>query len=169
MQADIYLRKRHISWPSNRFVESMKFIEANDIFLFTLFSYLLSSYKSNLVRDVSSRLRILESSLRSSFVILVFGEMKFWQSRKKWEVDSISRLQEHSGLIVSWKLCLNLCSLRWLKPTRSLVSSFIPYMSATLNTLFGIVLINLSKDFLNILYDSELRISKLNLFHSLIV
>ena len=43
------------------------------------------------------------------------------------------------------------------------------YMSATLNTLFRIVLINLSKDFLNILYDSELRISKLNLFHSLIV
>ena len=33
---------------------------------------------------------------------LVLGEMKFWQRRKKkWEVDSISRLQEHSGLIVS--------------------------------------------------------------------
>ena len=90
-----------MNWPSNRFAESMKFIEANDIFLFTLFSYLLSPYKSNLVRDGSSRLRILESSLRSSFVILVFGVMKFWQRRKKWEVDSISRLQEHSGLIVS--------------------------------------------------------------------
>ena len=101
-------------------------------------------------------------------MMLVIWVIKFWQRRKKWEVDSISRLQEHSGLIVSWKLCLNLCSLRWLKPTRSLVSSFIPYMSATLNTLFGIVLINLSKDFLNTLYDSELRISKLNFFHSLI-
>ena len=100
---------------------------------------------------------------------LVLGVMKFWQRRtKKWEVDSIFRLQEHYRVIVSWKLCLNLCSLRLLKPTRSLVSSFIPYMSTTLNTLFGIVLINLSKDFLNILYDSELRISKLNLFHSLI-
>ena len=137
--------------------------------MFTLFSCLLSPYKSNLVRDISSTLRILESSLRSSFMRLVLGVMKFWQRRKKWEVDSISRLQEHSGLIVSWKLCLNLCSLRWLKPTRSLVSSFIPYMSATLNTLFGIVLVNFSKDFLNILYNSELRISKLNLFHSLIV
>ena len=42
-------------------------------------------------------------------------------------------------------------------------------MLATLNTLFGIVLINSSKDFLNILYGSELRISKLNLFYSLIV
>ena len=137
--------------------------------MFTLFSYLLSPYKSNLVRDISSRLRILESSLQSSFMRFVLGVMEFWQRRKKWEVDSISRLQEHSGLIVSWKLCLNLCSLRWLKPIRSLVSSFIPYMSATVNTLFGIVLMNLSKDFLNILYDSELRIFKLNLFHSLIV
>ena len=103
--------------------------------------------KSNLVRDISSRLRKLESSLRSSFMRLVLGVIKFWQPRKKWEVDSFSRLQEHSGLIVSSKLCLNLCSLRWLKPTRSLVSSFISYMLATLKTLFGIVLINLSKYF----------------------
>ena len=79
----------------------MKFVEANNIFLFTLFSYLLSLYKSNLVKDISSRLRILESSLQSSFVRLVFQVMKFWQRRKKWEVDSVSRLQEHSGLIVS--------------------------------------------------------------------
>ena len=100
---------------------------------------------------------------------LVFVVMKFWHCRKKREVDSISRLQKHSGLIVSWKLWLNLWSLRWLKPTRSLVSSFIPYMPPTLNTLFKIFLLNLSKDFLNILYDSELRVSKLNLFHSLIV
>ena len=42
---------------------------------------------------------------------LVLAVMKFWQHRKKWEVDSISRLKEHSGLIVSRKLCLNLCSL----------------------------------------------------------
>ena len=135
----------------------------------TLFLYLLSPYKSNLVRDISSWLRILESSLQSSFMRLVLGVMKFWQRRKKLEVDSISRLQEHSRLIVSWKLYLNLRSLRLLKPTRSLVSSFIPYMLAALNRLFVIVLINLSRDFLNILYDSELRIFKLNLFHSLIV
>ena len=35
---------------------------------------------------------------------LVLG-MTFWQRRKKWEVDSIYRLQEHSGLIVSCKIC----------------------------------------------------------------
>ena len=64
---------------------------------------------------------------------------------------------------------LKVMSKFMFKPARRLLSSFIPYMSATLNTLFGIVLVNLSKDFLNVLYDSELRISKLNLFHSLIV
>ena len=76
----------------------MKFIEVNNIFFF---SFLLSPYKSNLVRDISSRLRTLESSLWSLFMILVIWVIKFWQRRKKWEVDTISRLQEHSGLIAS--------------------------------------------------------------------
>ena len=58
--------------------------------------------------------------------------------------------------------------LRWLKPTRCLLSSFISQMSAILNTIFGIVLINL-RDFLNIQYDSKLGISELNLFHSWII
>ena len=76
----------------------MKFIEVNNIFFF---SFLLSPYKSNLVRDISSRLRTLESSLWSLFMILVIWVIKFWQRTKKWEVDTISRLQEHSGLIAS--------------------------------------------------------------------
>ena len=41
--------------------------------------------------------------------------VKFWQRRKKWEVDSASKLREQSGFTVSWKYCLNLCSLRRLK------------------------------------------------------
>ena len=41
--------------------------------------------------------------------------VKFWQRRKKWEVDSASKLREQSGFTVSWKYCLNLCSLRSLK------------------------------------------------------
>ena len=46
----------------------MKFVEANNIFLFALFLYLLSPYKSNSVKDISSGLKILESSLRSSLM-----------------------------------------------------------------------------------------------------
>ena len=37
LQAVMYLKKCHISWPSDCFVESAKFIEANNTFLFTFF------------------------------------------------------------------------------------------------------------------------------------
>ena len=40
--------------------------------------------------------------------------VKFWHRRKKWEFDSASKLWEQSGFTVSWKYCLNLCSLRGL-------------------------------------------------------
>ena len=41
--------------------------------------------------------------------------VKFWHRRKKWEVDSASKLREQSGFTVSWKYCLSLCSLKRLK------------------------------------------------------
>ena len=34
--------------------------------------------------------------------------------------------QLHKGFIISWKLCLNLCSLKWLRPNLSLVISLNP-------------------------------------------
>lgn len=40
---------------------------------------------------------------------------------------SVSLQQSHNGLRVPWKHCLNLCSWRWLKPSRNLVRSLIPY------------------------------------------
>ena len=43
--------------------------------------------------------------------------VKFWQCRKMWKADSASILREQSGFIISWKYCLNLCSLRKLKET----------------------------------------------------
>ena len=51
--------------------------------------------------------------------------------------------------------------------TNSLVSRFLPFMSAALNTVLGIVLVNLSKGSLNVLHDSELLISKFDSFYSL--
>ena len=39
----------------------------------------------------------------------------FWQHRKKWEVNSGSKLRKRSRLTVSLKYCLNLCTLRRLK------------------------------------------------------
>ena len=64
-------------------------------FYFYLFSNLLSLYKSNLVKDISSRLRISGSSLRRSFMGLVLGIIKFSHRRKKWQVDSISKSLPH--------------------------------------------------------------------------
>ena len=46
----------------------MKIIEANNIFLFTLLHYLLSPYKTNLIKGISSRLRTFESSSPSLFM-----------------------------------------------------------------------------------------------------
>ena len=88
-------------------------------------------------------------------------------AQKKWEVDSDSKLKEHSGFIVSWKLWLNLFSLRWLKPKRNLVRSLIPRLSETLNKLLGEGLINFSDSFLKTSFDTDLRIPGLKLFHSL--
>ena len=59
------------------------------------------------------------------------------QWRKKWVVDSISWSQLHKGFNVSWKLCLNLCSLKWLKPSLSLVISLIPLGLRISKTEFG--------------------------------
>ena len=55
-------------------------------------------------------------------------------------------------------MCLNLCSCKWLSPTRNLVSSLIPWLLCTLNILG---LINLT--------DSNFRILLLSLFHSITV
>ena len=63
--------------------------------------------------------------------------IKKGQWRKKWVVDSISWPQLHKGFNVSWKLCLNLCSLRWLKPSLSLVISLIPLGLRISKTEFG--------------------------------
>ena len=45
---------------------------------------------------------------------------------RKCAVDSISKPQLQNGFKESWKLCLNLCSCKWLKPSRSLVINLIP-------------------------------------------
>ena len=76
-------------------------------------------HKSVQSNSLLSRLRMV---LRRVLLSLI----KKGQWRKKWVADSISWPQLHKGFIVSWKLCLNLCSLKWLRPSLSLVISLIP-------------------------------------------
>ena len=44
---------------------------------------------------------------------------------RRCAVDSISKQQLQNGFKKSWKLCLNFCSRKWLKPSRSLVINVI--------------------------------------------
>ena len=52
----------------------------------------------------------------------VFLSLTNWEHcGRKRPVDSIWRPQLHEGLIIFWKLYLNLCSLEWFKPSLNLV------------------------------------------------
>ena len=44
--------------------------------------------------------------------------VNFGQWRNKWFNDPISKLQLQIEIIVSKKICLKFCSLKWLRPTR---------------------------------------------------
>ena len=91
-----------------------------------------------------------------------------WQWRRKWLVVSISWPQLQIGFKQSWKICLNLWSAKWLKPSLILVSSFKPSKFWVEEILFGSGLINFSIRFLNIWHEEELQILISRLFHSVI-
>ena len=75
--------------------------------------------------------------------------------------------QQQIGYKQSRKLCLNLWSLRWLKPNLSLVISFIPVGLWQLKVLFGVGRMNCKMLFLKRARFSELLILLSRLFHSI--
>ena len=48
------------------------------------------------------------------------------QWRKKWVLNTVSWLHWHKGLMESWKLCLNLCCLKWFKLSQCRLINLIP-------------------------------------------
>ena len=90
-------------------------------------------------------------------------------AEKKWVVDSIPWQQLDKGVKNSWKLYLNLCSLKWVKPKRSHVISLIVLELWQLYTELAAGLINWRIFFLNVTKLAELRWLGFNLFHSEIV
>ena len=94
---------------------------------------------------------------------------KIWQRKKKWHVSSASREQRHNGFNVSWKLCLNLCSLRWLKPTRRRVNNFKRETSLVPKVLFPINWIKSKSVLQNNECEGAWQIHVSSLFHFLIV
>ena len=116
----------HKSGSSNLLVDKTKSIVKLIIFVFSFAlkvvlpnSKICVSEKSVLSSSVWSMLTKLFRSVRRS--LLYKGQ---W--RKKWIADSTSLPQLHIGFSVSWKLCLNLCSRRWLSPSRIRVIYLIP-------------------------------------------
>ena len=77
-----------------------------------------------------------------------------------------SILQGHRGFKVSAKLYLNLCSRKWLKPNRNLVSNLISTSSLILKILFSECLIKFIRAFLKLRQEEELRILGSSLFQS---
>ena len=79
--------------------------------------------KSIFIKTVS----VTSSYLQSMFFIVLRRvctlSLYMGQWRMQWKLDSTSKPPLQIGFNVSWKLCLNLCSHKWLRPTCSLVIS----------------------------------------------
>ena len=75
--------------------------------------------------------------LSRSFVLC--SEIKE-QSKRYWQVVSVSASQRQNQSTVSRKLYRNLCSFRWLKLSLSLLESLIPMRLSTSKTEFSSVL-----------------------------
>lgn len=81
----------------------------------------------------------------------------FGHEIRKWEVVSTY----FPNCKMDWKLCLNLCSRRWLNPSRSLVIKFTPIGSW--QNIFG------SRPYNFKIVVSEFRVFELISFHSIMV
>ena len=77
--------------------------------------------------------------------------------------------KQQIGFKQSRKLCLNLWSLRWIKPNLSLVINFIPIGLWLLKVLLGVGRMNCKMLFLKRARLSELLILLSRLFHSITV
>ena len=82
---------------------------------------------------------------------------------------SISLSQQLIGFTQSRKLCLNLCSRRWLKPNLNLVIGFIPIELWQLKFLLGVGRMNCKLPFLKRAEFSALLILLSTLLHSITV
>ena len=98
---------------------------------------------------------------------ICLSPIKSRQWRKKWLSVSMSKSQGQIEIRVSKKLCLNLCSLKWLSLSWSLVKKIIPFM---LLALYRLLPEGLTKDkmcFLNTSKKGEFRVLTNNLLHSI--
>ena len=122
-----------------------------------------------LIKTGSQRSRRLLSVLTRVLRRVRLSIIYVGQWRRKCAVDSISKPQLQNGFKESWKLCLNLCSRKWLKPSRSLVINLIPLGLWQLKRLLADGLINFRILFLKILKLLEFLMLWSSSFHSILV
>ena len=118
--------------------------------------------------------RVLTNSVKifTSIVAFLSKRVCLWVEKfvqwGKLIVVSIPLMLLHSGSIESWKLCLNLCSFRWVNPVLNLLRYLIPRGLWMLQMPFCMGLIKLKMHFLKTSNESEWLMQQSNLFHSII-
>ena len=153
------------SGSSNLLVERIYSIVALRTFVLASVSNELLPKRRVLIKTGSQRSRRLLSMFTRVLRRVRLSIIYVGQWRRKCAVDSISKPQLQNGFKESWKLCLNLCSRKWLKPSRSLVINLIPLGLWQLKRLLADGLINFSTLFLEILKLLEFLMLSSSLFH----
>ena len=130
------------SGSSNLLVERIYSIVALRTFVLASVSNELLPKRRVLIKTGSQRSRRLLSMFTRVLRRVRLSVIYVGQWKRKCAVDSISKPQLQNGFKESWKLCLNLCSRKWLKPSRSLVINLIPLGLWQLKRLLADSLIN---------------------------
>ena len=159
----------HINGPENLSVLNIYFIEALIMVPFSSKLKVWLPYNKRFTNTSSVRFEISLTIFLTESKRVWRDCIKCWQCKKKWTLNSTSKLQEHNGFKQSWKLYLNRCSLGWPNQSLSLVSNLIPNGSWILKIEFWIGLPNFNNKFLKIKTDLAFLTVTSSLFHSTIV
>ena len=119
------------------------------------------------IRFVIKKEFVNSSNLQSILYKVYLSSLNIGQWRRKCEVNSISKPQLQIGFKPSWKLCLNLCFRKWLRPKRNPLIILIPLWLS--KTLLGEGLIKFRIPFLKTTKLFKFRRVGSKFFHSLIV
>ena len=118
----------------------------------------------NIIRICQRAINIINCAQEGVFSITGQGAVK-----EKIRICFDIKTTRTNGFRVTWKLCLNLCSRKWLKPRCSFVKYLISLYLWQLKTLFRDGLINFNKFFLKTLRLAAPRRLGSSLFHSMTV
>ena len=156
------------SGSSNLLIERIYSIVALRTFVLASVSKELQPKRRILIKTGSHRCRRFLSMFTRALRRVRLSIIYVVQWSRKCAVDSISKPQLQNSFKESWKVCLNLCSRKWLKSSRSLVINLIPLGLWQLKKLLVDGLINFRILFLKKLRLLEFLMLWSSLLHSII-